>query len=344
MFLRKLVTEGGSIRPISFNNAIIPLARCGNAPPMQRNWMRHWMKPVEWSQAVWSRQIPTACPYSPESPHQTSGERWQVVRNGHSKLWTKGTHSMDISEWCHAWNHGKASSKALSPLTWQRKLPAWSYGQKDSSPWTPVCTISVLTNTSQLAQRTPGQPGRHSTGYVHRLAGQEWTCWSRDFPTNKKPVTVASGRPCNTYWSAPWWTLPALPMTWQWLMASPLAVPGIGRARFDEHTTPGGRTRMMMTTGHIMQNHLFTLWFISCCLFRFCGGGVSLQLWRVNGHLLPRCTDAEDVQSVSELSGGGDVWCYIRAWGAQTYKLTNIQTHKQCTSCSASTATGNRKW
>ena len=33
---------------------------------------------------------------------QTSGERWQVVRNGLDKLRTKGTHSMDISEWCHA--------------------------------------------------------------------------------------------------------------------------------------------------------------------------------------------------------------------------------------------------
>ena len=31
------------------------------------------------------------------------------------------------------------------------------------------------------------------------------------------------------------------------LTASPSAVPGIGRARFDEHTTPGGRTRMMMS-------------------------------------------------------------------------------------------------
>ena len=30
-------------------------------------------------------------------------------------------------------------------------------------------------------------------------------------------------------------------------MASPLAVPGIGRARFEGHTTSGGRTRMMMT-------------------------------------------------------------------------------------------------
>ena len=100
---------------------------------------------------------------------------------------------------------------------------------------------SLLTNISHLAQRTHGQHGWHSTGCL-----QEWTCWSRDFPTNKKPVTVASGRPCNTYWSAPWWTLPALPMSWQRLTSSPSAVPGIGRARFDEHTTPGGRTRMMI--------------------------------------------------------------------------------------------------
>ena len=39
---------------------------------------------------------------------------------------------------------------------------------------TPECILtSVLTNTSQLAQRIPGQPGRHSTGCEHRLAGQE---------------------------------------------------------------------------------------------------------------------------------------------------------------------------
>ena len=71
---------------------------------------------------------------------------------------------------------------------------------------------------------------------------------SGDFPTNKKRVTVASGRPCNTYWSAPLWTLPALPKTWQRLTASPSAVPSIGRAPFDEHTTPGGKARMMMMT------------------------------------------------------------------------------------------------
>ena len=35
----------------------------------------------------------------------------------------------------------RASSKALSPSTRRRKLPAWSYGEKDSSPWTPVCTL-----------------------------------------------------------------------------------------------------------------------------------------------------------------------------------------------------------
>ena len=179
---------------------------------MQRSWTRHWIKPVEWSQDVWSRQILTVCPNTPESPHHTSGERWQVVLNGHGKPRTKRTHSMDISEWCHASNRGRALWHALSPSTRRWKLPAWSYGENDSGPWTPKCILtSVLTNTSQLAQRIPGQPGRHSTGCIHRLGGQEWTCLSGDFPTNKKPVTVASGRPCNTYWSAPWWALPGLP-------------------------------------------------------------------------------------------------------------------------------------
>ena len=212
------------------------LAQCGSAPPMQRNWTRHWMKPVGWSQAVWSQPTPTVCPYSPESPHQTPGDRWQVVRNGHGKLWMKGTHSMDISELCHAWNRGRVSSNAQSPSTRQRKLFAWSYGENDSSPWTPVCTLtSVLTNTSQLAQITTWQPGRHSTGCVHRLAGQEWTCQSGDIQTKQRLVTVASGRPCNIYWSAPWWTPPALPKTWQRLTTSPSAVPGIGRAQFNGH-------------------------------------------------------------------------------------------------------------
>ena len=32
------------------------------------------------------------------------------------------------------------------------------------------------------------------------------------------------------------------------LTTSPSAVPAIGRAQFDGHTTPGGRTRMMMTS------------------------------------------------------------------------------------------------
>ena len=33
-----------------------------------------------------------------------------------------------------------ASSKAPSPSTRRRKLPAWSYGENDSSLWTPMCT------------------------------------------------------------------------------------------------------------------------------------------------------------------------------------------------------------
>ena len=81
-----------------------------------------------------------------------------------------------------------------------------------------------------------------------QVGGQEWTCWSGDFPTNKKPVTVASGRPCSTYWSAPWWTLSALPQ--DLTTANGIAIGcarhwgGGGRVRFDEHTTSGGRTRM----------------------------------------------------------------------------------------------------
>ena len=37
----------------------------------------------------------------------------------------------------------------------------------------PLDPSAALTNTSQLAQRITGQPGRNSTGCVHRLAGQE---------------------------------------------------------------------------------------------------------------------------------------------------------------------------
>ena len=177
------------------------LARCGNAPPMQRNWTRHWMKPVEWSQVVWSRQIPTVCPYSPESLHLTPGEWWQVVWKERTRQATDERHPLNG----HIGVVPRLKSRksfmlCTKPSTRLRKLPDWSYGENDSSPWTPECILTwVLTNTSQLVQRIPGQPGRHSTGCVHRLAGQEWTCCSGDFPTNKKPVTVASDRPCNTY-------------------------------------------------------------------------------------------------------------------------------------------------
>ena len=68
----------------------------------------------------------------------------------------------------HLW---EVLSNALSQSTRRRKPLAWSYGENDSSPWTPVCTLtSVLTNTSHLARRTPE---RHSTGCGHRLANQE---------------------------------------------------------------------------------------------------------------------------------------------------------------------------
>ena len=46
---------------------------------------------------------------------------------------------MDISEWCQASNRGRALRHALSTSTRLRKLPAWSYGENDSSPWMPEC-------------------------------------------------------------------------------------------------------------------------------------------------------------------------------------------------------------
>ena len=69
---------------------------------------------------------------------------------------------------------------------------------------------------------------------------------------------MASGRPCNTDWSAPWWTLPALPKTWRRLTASPSSMPSIGRARFDGHTTHGGRTIIIMNT---CISHIFKILF-----------------------------------------------------------------------------------
>ena len=81
--------------------------------------------------------------------------RWRVVRNGYGKLRTKSksAQSKDISEWSHPWDRGGSLSNAMSPSTRRRRPLAWSYGEIDSSPWTPVCTFtSVLTNTSSLAR------------------------------------------------------------------------------------------------------------------------------------------------------------------------------------------------
>ena len=70
----------------------------------------------------------------------------------------------------------KSFMTCTKPIDTTTKAARLSYGENDSSPWTPECILtSVLTNTSQLAQRNPGQPGRHSTGCVPRLAGQEST-------------------------------------------------------------------------------------------------------------------------------------------------------------------------
>ena len=181
-------------------------------------------RPVRHQESVGSRT---------ERTRQTTDERHPL--NGHLAVVSRLKSRKSLIK---STEHINTTARAARLELWRERLEHLN---------TSVHLTSVLTNTSQLAQRTPGQPGALSIGCVHRLAGQEWTCWSRDLATNKKRVIVASGRPCNTYWSAPWWTLPANPMTWQWLTASPSAVSDIGRSRFDEHTTPGRRTRMMMT-------------------------------------------------------------------------------------------------
>ena len=129
---------------------------------------------------------------------------------------------MDITDLCHAWNRGTVSSNALSPSTRRRKLLAWSYGENDLSSSMPVCTlISVSTDehlptgtenpwtTWKALNRLRTQVGRS------RVNMSKWGY----FQTKQRLVTVASGRPCNIYWSAPRWTLPALLNTWQYLMA-----------------------------------------------------------------------------------------------------------------------------
>ena len=175
------------------------LARCRSAPPMQRNWTRHWMKPVEWSQAVWSQQTQTSVHTSRNRSirirralasrtgrtRQTTDERYPL--NGHLGVVPRLKSRKSFIK-----------INALSQPKRRRNLLAWSYGENDSSHWTPVCTLtSVLTNTFQLAQIKPRQPGRHSTTCAHMLAGQEWTCQSGDIQRKQTLVTVASGRPCN---------------------------------------------------------------------------------------------------------------------------------------------------
>ena len=159
-------------------------ARCGSAPPTQRNWMRHWMKPAEWSQAVWCRQIPTVCLYSPESLNDTSGERWQVVRNGHSKLRTKDTHSKDIWEWCHAWNRGRASSNALSLSTRRRAMQRTT--RSPGRQWTPY----------RQCWRTPPSWHRESLDNLDGTQPVAYTGW----PVESEHVKVGIFQRTKNLW------------------------------------------------------------------------------------------------------------------------------------------------
>ena len=137
------------------------------------------------------------------------GRSWSAVKTGifaiRWLLWTLQAFPLGSFWWSFfstliAWSRGcivvswwRGSfvwwDRSFEIVTAPRGCQAAQLQQRYASCWHWLCWFhnihrqnlkltSVLTNTSQLAQRNPGQPGRHSTGCVHRLAGQdlEWTC------------------------------------------------------------------------------------------------------------------------------------------------------------------------
>ena len=94
-------------------------------------------------------------------PNETSGERWKVVRNGHGKVRMKGTQSMDISR--------KSFIKCTEPINTTAKAARMELWRALLDVECACILTSVLTNTFQLAQRTP-QP----LGGTQPVA---YTCW-----------------------------------------------------------------------------------------------------------------------------------------------------------------------
>ena len=69
----------------------------------------------------------------------------------------------------------KSFIKCTEPINTTAKAARMELWRERLEPLDASFTLtSALTNSFQLAQRIPGQPGRHSTGCVHRLTGQEW--------------------------------------------------------------------------------------------------------------------------------------------------------------------------
>ena len=113
-------------------------------------------------------------------------------------------------------------------------LGAISYGEKDSSPWTSVCILtSVLTNTAQLAQRIPGQPGRHSTGCVHSLTGQRKVFF---FSNEQETCDCGIRQTMQHLLVCLMMDTACFPHDLTMANGFAIAVPGIGRTQFDGHT------------------------------------------------------------------------------------------------------------
>ena len=111
-----------------------------------------------------------------------------------------------------------------------------------------MCTLtSALTNTSQLAQRIPGQPGRHSTGCVHRMAGQEYIMLKMGFSNEQETCDCGTRQTMQHLLVCPMMDTACSPQGLATANGIAIGCAKHWEGTIDERTTPGGRTRMMMT-------------------------------------------------------------------------------------------------
>ena len=133
--------------------------------------------------------------------------------------------------------------------------------------WTDVNVGSILKITSQQVTYHRNVGGTAGASMPRPWKSDCKSCYHhppRACTTNKDHTsTTIMGQTsrCNIYWSAPWWTPPALPKTWQRLMASSSAVPGIGGGGGHDLTD----VRLLVEGQEWWHNHQCVLWTCHNC-------------------------------------------------------------------------------